>query len=108
MLQTCIQALIVAALVLLAAAHAGWLLLPEVWRQPLALRLTAHLRTRGDSFWQRTLLRIVRAPSASCGDCGGRARCPTQKSANALPYDPQALRPGTIPARLIVSSRTLI
>jgi hypothetical protein len=106
--------LLVAIIVALACAHVAWQLLPTMWRVPAAARIASRLAAHDDaSQLRRWLLRALRAPSAGCGDCGGRTRCPAQ----ALPTrqamhdvnDMQAPHPihGTAvidPARIIARS----
>lgn len=101
-----IEPLAVGMIVLVACAHVAWQLAPTLWRQPFAARLARRIEdqlkeqqlridaapraqgatpTHADApsrglQWRQFLLRLLRAPSAGCGDCGGRARCPAQNA----------------------------
>ncbi len=101
-----IESLAVAAIVLVACAHVAWQLAPTLWRQPFAARLARRIEeqlddqqrrhdaaahasgatiTQADAqvrglHWRQLLLRLLRAPSAGCSDCGGRSRCPAQNT----------------------------
>ena len=101
-----IESLAVGALVLVACVHVAWQLAPTLWRQALAARLARRIEERLDDqqrridaatrapgaittqadaqapglHWRQVLLRLLRAPSAGCSDCGGRSRCPAQNA----------------------------
>ena len=114
-----VESMLVAAIVLVACLHVAWQLAPTLWRQPFAARLALRLeelRAReereaaappsggvggstnvGGLRWRQLLLRMLRAPSAGCGDCGGRARCPAQQ--------PEPNRRDIDHSRLIIVSR---
>ena len=95
-----VESMLVAAIVLVACLHVAWQLAPTLWRQPFALRLKER-QQRGENpdgvGWRPLLLRMLRAPSAGCGDCGGRARCPAQQ--------PEPNRQDIDRTRLIIVSR---
>ncbi len=99
MLAPGLDTLLVALIVALASLHVAWQMLPTVWRVPAAARLASRLEGSDDAPGAlRWLLRALRAPSAGCGDCGGRARCPAQTlpAMQPIAYDE---------ARLIARSR---
>ena len=114
-----VETLAVGSIVLVACLHVLWQLAPTLWRQPFAARLAVRLealqRTEdaanhaqhaaaghvgnrlGGMRWRELLLRMLRAPSAGCGDCGGRSRCPAQQ--------PNPNRQDIDRSRLIIVSR---
>ena len=99
-----LESLAVGSIVLFACMHVAWQLAPTLWRQPFAARLARRIEDQledqqrraaaaqpaqgagptqpGDQnpglYWRQLLLRLLRAPSAGCSDCGGRSRCPAQ------------------------------
>ena len=99
-----VESLAVGIIVLVACVHVAWQLAPTIWRQPFAARLARRIEGELAAYgpspslqWRPLLLRLLRAPSAGCGDCGGRSRCPAQ-SANQNRQDIDH-------SRLIVVSR---
>ena len=107
-----LDTLLVAAIVAIACLHTAWQLLPTMWRVPAAARIASRLAAHDDASWlRRWLLRALRAPSAGCGDCGGRARCPAQalptRQAVLAMHAPHEIHGTTAidPARIIARSR---
>ena len=118
-----VESLAVGIVVLVACVHVAWQLAPTLWRQPFAARLARRIENQLDHQqrsagaaphahgarqmpsdvathslqWRPSLLRLLRAPSAGCGDCGGRSRCPAQ--------NPDQNRRDIDSSRLIVASR---
>jgi hypothetical protein len=88
------QALLVTLIVTAAALHVAWHLLPVAMRRQLAHAAARHAGHRIASW----LGRHAAQPTAHCGDCGGKDRCPATRAPA-----PDAT---TMPAhRLIASSR---
>lgn len=111
-----VDTLVVTLVVAVACAHAAWQLLPTVWRVPAAARMATRLAGNANTAtgWRAALLKALRAPSAGCGDCGGRARCPAQSLPARSTAGNAPVWPGAVPAerhvsldgvRLIASSR---